>query len=135
MERILHDWTMDGSSVLDPMCGSGATCIAAHRLGRRWMGIDRSERYCQVASRRLQWYVEHNALPDTNDPGWRLPRQAVAAARLEYGIRVSDDILVKAVNDILGAAGLCLLDRGADLEIREAAGRVRVPGKEGACVP
>jgi DNA modification methylase len=36
---------------------------------------------------------------------------------------------------ILGAAGLCLLDRGADLEIREAAGRLRVPGKGGACVP
>src|SRR5262249_26508197 len=60
MRRILHNWTMDGSSVLDPMCGSGATCIAAHLLGRRWMGIDRSASYCEVASRRLQWYIEHD---------------------------------------------------------------------------
>ena len=31
---------MRGDIVLDPFCGSATTCIAAERLGRKWIGID-----------------------------------------------------------------------------------------------
>jgi len=40
--------------VLDPMCGSGTTCVVAHKLGRRWIGIDSSSEYCNIATKRLE---------------------------------------------------------------------------------
>ena len=40
--------------VLDPMCGSGTTLVAAHKLGRRWIGIDLKPEYIEIARRRLE---------------------------------------------------------------------------------
>jgi len=43
-----------GDIVLDPFNGSGATCVAAKASGRRYIGIDISEQYCQMARHRLE---------------------------------------------------------------------------------
>lgn len=53
LERIVRASTLPGGRVLDPMCGSGTTLAAAHKLGRAWAGIDSSPVAYDIASSRL----------------------------------------------------------------------------------
>lgn len=39
--------------VMDPFCGSGTTVAAAEMLGRKWLGIELSPNYCEVANNRV----------------------------------------------------------------------------------
>jgi site-specific DNA-methyltransferase (adenine-specific) len=40
--------------VLDPFCGSGTTCLAAKELNRKYIGIDLSEKFCDMSRERLK---------------------------------------------------------------------------------
>lgn len=53
LERIVTLRSLPGDLVIDPTCGSGTTAAVADRLGRRAVGIDRSEVAIRVARGRL----------------------------------------------------------------------------------
>ncbi|CUU34275.1 site-specific DNA-methyltransferase (adenine-specific) [Armatimonadetes bacterium DC] len=40
LERIIQASSNEGDVVLDPFCGCGTAVVAAHKLKRRWIGID-----------------------------------------------------------------------------------------------
>lgn len=49
--------------ILDPFLGSGTTCYCAKKLGRKSIGIEISERYCEIAAKRCQQTVMNLEIP------------------------------------------------------------------------
>lgn len=41
-------------TIIDPFLGSGTTAVACERLKRKWIGIEISEEYCEVAKKRIE---------------------------------------------------------------------------------
>ena len=53
IERCLRASTDEGDVVFDPFAGSGATGVAAMRLGRRFVGCERDKEYVDLTVKRL----------------------------------------------------------------------------------
>ena len=57
-EQLAHDhiisWSNEGDTVADIMVGSGTTLKMAEKLNRRWIGIEISEKYCEIAAKRIE---------------------------------------------------------------------------------
>jgi site-specific DNA-methyltransferase (adenine-specific) len=50
----IKSWSNTGDIVVDPFSGSGTTAKMAKMLGRNYIGIDISEKYCNIARKRLE---------------------------------------------------------------------------------
>jgi modification methylase len=53
VERLIHLYTFEGETVLDPFMGSGSTAVAAIRTGRSFVGYEIEQSYVSVCMERV----------------------------------------------------------------------------------
>lgn len=54
LKPLIEAFSAEGELVLDPFCGSASTLVAAHQLGRKYLGIELDPEYFRIASQRLR---------------------------------------------------------------------------------
>jgi DNA modification methylase len=54
MAEIIADFTKPEQTILDPFMGSGTTGVAAVQMGRSFIGIEREEKYFDIACKRIE---------------------------------------------------------------------------------
>ena len=71
VERILHVATDPGDLVLDSFLGSGTTAAVAHKMGRRWIGIEMGEHAVTHCAPRLNKVIEGEQGGISKAVGWQ----------------------------------------------------------------
>jgi adenine-specific DNA-methyltransferase len=97
MQRIIHIATNPNDLVLDSFLGSGTTAAVAHKMGRRWIGIEMGEHAATHCLPRLQKVVDgeqggiSKAVAWTGGGGFRFMRLGETvfdeAGRIHSGVR------------------------------------------------
>ncbi len=76
LERIISASSNPGDLVLDPFCGCGTSVVAAHTLGRRWIGIDISANAIDIIQDRRLGPLRIQA------PTFGIPQDLASARKL-----------------------------------------------------
>lgn len=71
MQRIITAHTDKGDIVLDYHLGSGTTSAVAHKMGRRWIGIEQMDYIDTIAKQRLSRVIEGDQSGISKAVGWR----------------------------------------------------------------
>ena len=85
--RVMLACTEPGDLVLDPFFGTGTTGAVARRLRRRWIGIEREDKYIKVASERME-----ATLPLDESAMLSIPEKK-AAPRIAFGLLVESGLI------------------------------------------
>ena len=62
LERIVAASSNEGDVVLDPFAGCATACVAAEKLGRRWVGIDISDKAAELVVSRMERELDQDLL-------------------------------------------------------------------------
>lgn len=62
MQKVIRSASHVGGIVLDPFMGTASTGVAALHLGRKFIGIEKEERYFEIACRRIEQAVSQGKL-------------------------------------------------------------------------
>lgn len=71
IQRVLHIATNPGDLVLDSFLGSGTTAAVAHKMGRRWIGVEMGDHAVTHCAPRLKKVVEGEQGGISQAVGWQ----------------------------------------------------------------
>ncbi|MGE0421623.1 MAG: site-specific DNA-methyltransferase [Reyranellaceae bacterium] len=71
LERVIHLATKPGDMVLDSFLGSGTTTAVAHKMARRWIGIEMGEHAVTHCGPRLNKVIEGEQGGISQSVGWK----------------------------------------------------------------
>lgn len=71
LQRILHIATNPGDLVLDSFLGSGTTAAVAHKMGRRWIGVEMGDHARTHCALRMRKVIEGEQGGISTDVGWQ----------------------------------------------------------------
>jgi len=54
VSELIKSFSEEGNLVYDPFMGSGTTAIVAHKLNRKWIGSEITDKYCDMATNRIK---------------------------------------------------------------------------------
>lgn len=57
IQQVVLTASNKGDLVFDPFMGSGTTAVVAEALGRKWIGIERDEKYVALAQSRIKDFL------------------------------------------------------------------------------
>lgn len=132
LERIIKASSNEGDIILDPFCGCGTALVAAHKLNRRWIGIDITYIAIEVMSKRLR-----DSFPGIQFETEGLPKDLNGAKALAHKSRTQFELWALG---LVGARSVGKRDGGVDgvIEFQEEAknwARIAVQVKSGAVNP
>ena len=67
MEYLIMTYTKSNELVLDFTSGSGSTLLSCEVLNRRWVGIEITDKYCEVIKRRIENGIQLKLFFETNN--------------------------------------------------------------------
>ncbi|WP_288407241.1 site-specific DNA-methyltransferase [uncultured Pseudomonas sp.] len=70
VRKVLSIATNPGDLVLDAFLGSGTTAAVAHKMGRRYIGIESGDHIVDIVARRLRYVVEGEVGGISKLEGW-----------------------------------------------------------------
>ncbi|MEZ5827230.1 MAG: site-specific DNA-methyltransferase [Hyphomicrobiales bacterium] len=118
LHRVILASSNAGDVVLDPFLGSGTTAVAAKRLGRSYIGIEREEVYAQAARERLK------GLKPLDPESLEVAKGKRAEARIPFGALVELGLI---------SPGTALYDPAARHEAKvRADGSIACRGAQGS---
>ena len=57
IQQVILAASNKGDIIFDPFMGSGTTAVVAEALGRKWLGVERDEKYVALARNRVNSYA------------------------------------------------------------------------------
>ncbi|BCU67739.1 hypothetical protein HS7_11760 [Sulfolobales archaeon HS-7] len=82
---VISRYSREGETVLDPMVGSGTTCIEAKLLGRKCIGVDVNYKSVMLSLHRLYWLEQSVLTGDVKMNSQELERFAKAQVEFYVG--------------------------------------------------
>jgi modification methylase len=124
--RVIQSSSNPGDVVLDPFFGTGTTGAVAKKLHRNWIGIERDERYVQVARERIEAIVPPLFSEDVfTFPNRRDRARIPFGALLERGLLAPGQALHFRDRDDIAATVLA----SGELRYRDTTGSIHEVGR------